>query len=112
MSVVDDLATLGLGPSADSASIRDAYRSLAMDNHPDRGGDTTVMAAITEAYQRLNHPASAPRATATASSSAVSAEDVPDDFTIGHSVLAFVVVPFIVVIILMFGVLSVLSTIL
>ena len=53
---------LGVPPSASSDQIRDAFRRLAREHHPDRaaasgrsGGDS--MAAINEAYRVLNDPA-------------------------------------------------------
>lgn len=35
------------------ADLKSQYRSLAMSNHPDKGGDTTVMQAINAEYDRL-----------------------------------------------------------
>lgn len=68
------------------------------------------MAALNEAYERLVEP-SAPMQRAPGR--AVAPEvDPPDDFTIGHSMMAFVVVPVILAVILFIGVFSVLSTIL
>ena len=54
---------LGVAPSADVSEIREAYRRLAREHHPDRamssgsaaGGDS--MPAINEAYRVLNDPA-------------------------------------------------------
>ena len=54
---------LGVAPSADVAEIREAYRRLAREHHPDRAmssgaiaGDAS-MPAINEAYRVLNDPA-------------------------------------------------------
>lgn len=112
MSRTDDLATLGLNLGASDNQIRAAYRAQALSHHPDLGGDAKVMVEISDAYQRLvdGGPTLAP-ASSTGQRSSVP-EEAPDDFTIGHSMLAFVVVPMILVVILMFGVFSVLSTIL
>lgn len=48
-------------PSASGAEIRDAYRRLARDHHPDRtassGGDGRSMRRINEAYRVLSDPA-------------------------------------------------------
>ncbi len=52
----DDLACLGLSAPADKQSIRMQYRRLAMEHHPDRGGNHEKFREITAAYQRLrNH---------------------------------------------------------
>jgi molecular chaperone DnaJ len=54
---------LGVAPSADDAVIRDAYRRLAREHHPDRtnsagrADDDASMSAINEAYRVLNDPA-------------------------------------------------------
>ncbi len=54
---------LGLGPNADVAEIRDAYRRLAREHHPDRAlssnraGVDAEMATINEAYRVLSDPA-------------------------------------------------------
>ena len=54
---------LGVAPSANVDQIREAYRRLAREHHPDRtatngrtGGDVS-MPAINEAYRVLNDPA-------------------------------------------------------
>jgi hypothetical protein len=54
---------LGVAPSATADQIREAYRRLAREHHPDRtatsgrtGGDVS-MPAINEAYRVLNDPA-------------------------------------------------------
>ena len=54
---------LGVAPSASAEQIRDAYRRLAREHHPDRtvasGGTSGAvsMPAINEAYRELNDPA-------------------------------------------------------
>jgi len=54
---------LGVAPSADVAEIRDAYRRLAREHHPDRvassdrAGVEAEMPAINEAYGVLSDPA-------------------------------------------------------
>jgi molecular chaperone DnaJ len=54
---------LGVAPSARADEIREAYRRLAREHHPDRaassgaGGDGVSMPAINEAYRILNDPA-------------------------------------------------------
>ncbi|MDF1764280.1 MAG: DNA-J related domain-containing protein, partial [Oleibacter sp.] len=49
----EDLAALGLENDAAPDEIRSQYRRLAMQNHPDRGGDAVIFGKITSAYQRL-----------------------------------------------------------
>ena len=50
--------TLGVTASASPAEIRDAYRRLARQHHPDQGGGrtATLMAEINEAYRVLSDP--------------------------------------------------------
>lgn len=53
--VTPDLAaaTLGVDLGATDSEIRRAYKQLAQQNHPDHGGDPSVMVNINEAYKRL-----------------------------------------------------------
>lgn len=44
---------LRVEPNADAETIRAAYRRLAADMHPDRGGSTAHLAALTEARDLL-----------------------------------------------------------
>lgn len=46
-------AVLGLAPGADAAAVRAAYRRLARDLHPDRGGDPDAFDRVTRAYRVL-----------------------------------------------------------
>jgi curved DNA-binding protein CbpA len=54
--MTDPYATLGVSRGACADTIRDAFRSLASEHHPDRGGDPSVMAAINVAYELLIDP--------------------------------------------------------
>ena len=45
---------LGINESADTATIKDAYRKLARQHHPDRGGDVEKFKEATEAYSILS----------------------------------------------------------
>ncbi|UTF52650.1 J domain-containing protein [Natronosalvus rutilus] len=44
---------LGVGPTADQATIKRAYRERVKDVHPDRGGDEAEFKRVTAAYDRL-----------------------------------------------------------
>lgn len=44
---------LGVDRTASADEIKDAYMALAREHHPDRGGNTERMAAITGAYAQL-----------------------------------------------------------
>ena len=61
MSQDDYYATLGLPPQAETRQIKEAYRRLAFEHHPDRNRDTPsaadTMKRINEAYAVLSHPA-------------------------------------------------------
>lgn len=46
--------TLGVDRTASQEEIRAAYRALASQHHPDRGGDHETMAGITVAYEWLS----------------------------------------------------------
>ncbi|QNG28337.1 J domain-containing protein [Synechococcus sp. HK01-R] len=48
-----DWLLLDLEPGATAAEIKQAYRQLAMQHHPDQGGEQEQFIAITEACQRL-----------------------------------------------------------
>jgi len=61
MTQDDYYATLGLPPQADPRQVKEAYRRLAFEHHPDRNRDTPsaadTMKRINEAYAVLAHPA-------------------------------------------------------
>lgn len=46
---------LGLYNDADDEAVKQAYRALARDHHPDAGGDVWKFAAINRAYEALEH---------------------------------------------------------
>lgn len=53
----DHYKTLGVERSASADEIKRAYRKLASQHHPDRGGDTAKFQEIEEAYRILSDPA-------------------------------------------------------
>lgn len=53
----DHYATLGIARGASDADIKRAYRRLASQHHPDKGGDTARFQAVEEAYRILSDPA-------------------------------------------------------
>ena len=50
-------ATLGVGENANADEIKKAYRKLASQHHPDKGGDTVKFQEIQTAYDTLHDPA-------------------------------------------------------
>lgn len=48
--------TLGVPKGASEAEIKKAYRKLAGQHHPDKGGDTTKFQEIQSAYETLSDP--------------------------------------------------------
>ena len=48
--------TLGINPNASDAEVKKAYRKLAMQHHPDKGGDQAKFKEITAAYEILSDP--------------------------------------------------------
>jgi curved DNA-binding protein len=51
-------ATLGVGENATQEEIKKAYRKLASQHHPDKGGDTAKFQEIEAAYRTISDPAS------------------------------------------------------
>ena len=45
---------LGINENANTATIKEAYRNLAREHHPDRGGDVKKFKEATEAYSILS----------------------------------------------------------
>jgi len=50
-------ATLGVSENATQEEIKKAYRKLASQHHPDKGGDTAKFQEIEAAYRTLSDPA-------------------------------------------------------
>lgn len=48
--------TLGVGENAGPDEIKKAYRKLASQHHPDKGGDTAMFQKVEEAYRILSDP--------------------------------------------------------
>jgi DnaJ-class molecular chaperone len=54
---MDYYSILGVTRQSSQEDIKKAYRKLAMEHHPDRGGDSVKFAEINEAYETLKDPA-------------------------------------------------------
>lgn len=52
----DYYKVLGVSKTATSDELKKAYRKLALEHHPDRGGDDKEFKKINEAYQVLSDP--------------------------------------------------------
>lgn len=50
----DPYRVLGVSPMDPPERIREAYRELAIANHPDRGGSPEKMRQINDAYERIH----------------------------------------------------------
>jgi len=53
---MDYYSILGVNKNASQDEIKKAYRRLAMQHHPDRGGDPEKLKKINEAYDTLKNP--------------------------------------------------------
>lgn len=53
---MDYYNTLGVPRTATPEEIKKAYRKLAMEHHPDKGGDVSKFQEITNAYETLSDP--------------------------------------------------------
>ena len=53
---MDHYSTLGVPKGASDDEIKKAYRKLAMQHHPDRGGDSAKFQQIQQAYDTLSDP--------------------------------------------------------
>lgn len=53
---MDHYQTLGVAKNASPDEIKKAYRKLASQHHPDKGGDTATFQKIEEAYRTLSDP--------------------------------------------------------
>lgn len=54
--MIDHYSTLGVSKNANADDIKKAYRRLASQHHPDKGGDTSTFQKIEEAYRILSDP--------------------------------------------------------
>ncbi len=46
-------SVLGLSPSASDSEVKKAFKALAMQLHPDKGGDTELFQQLTDAYEKI-----------------------------------------------------------
>jgi len=53
---MDYYKRLGVSKNASSDEIKKAYKKLAMQHHPDKGGDSEMFSQINEAYETLKDP--------------------------------------------------------
>ena len=53
-NLTDAYQALGVKSGAGEKEVKDAYRSLAMQHHPDRGGDANIFDVITKARDYIN----------------------------------------------------------
>jgi curved DNA-binding protein len=53
---MDHYNTLGVAKTATPDEIKKAYRKLASQHHPDKGGDTAMFQKVEEAYRILSDP--------------------------------------------------------
>lgn len=53
---MDHYTTLGVSRTATQDEIKKAFRTLAMQHHPDKGGDLSKFQEITNAYETLSDP--------------------------------------------------------
>jgi DnaJ-class molecular chaperone len=53
---MDYYSILNISETASQDEIKQAYKKLAMKNHPDRGGDTKTFQSISQAYDTLSDP--------------------------------------------------------
>jgi len=53
---MDHYSTLGVSKNASEKDIKTAFRKLAAQHHPDKGGDHKKFVEIKEAYETLSNP--------------------------------------------------------
>lgn len=58
---VNPYPVLGVPSSATAAEIKAAFRAIALETHPDRGGDAASFARAREAYEALKDPSARAR---------------------------------------------------
>src|SRR5688500_16350299 len=56
-SLMDSYELLGLPQSASLPQVKEAYKRLALLNHPDKGGTSAIMQLINKAYRNITNEA-------------------------------------------------------
>ncbi len=51
----DPYRVLGVAPSAPEEAVRERFHALALENHPDRGGDPAKMRRVLSAWDSIRH---------------------------------------------------------
>lgn len=74
---LDPYQVLGVDPAANERQIRRAYRALAKQHHPDRGGDAARFDQITKAFKQLSDLDFSPPTTVPAPGQAQRTRPVP-----------------------------------
>jgi DnaJ-class molecular chaperone len=56
IEMVDLYSVLGVSKNADISEIRSAYKQLAREHHPDKGGDPEKFKDLSQAHEILSDP--------------------------------------------------------
>ena len=59
--MTDYYSILGVPKGASADEVKKAYRKMASQHHPDKGGDTPKFQQIEEAYRVLTHSQTCPK---------------------------------------------------